>query len=132
MKYKILIFTVILALMACGNNSRSKLPTTGNFGIKVITDSLKTVGDVINLLQTKTETNVNVTGIIEKVCKGEGCWLTLENKVGDALFIEIENKAFILPKGIEGKVAIINGKAIKEQKNGKTEIIVLAKAINIE
>jgi hypothetical protein len=89
MKNSILVLTILLSLIACGNESRSKLPTSGNFGAEVKTDSLKTVSDVLNVLQTQTEANVNVTGTIEKVCKGEGCWLTLENKGGEALFIEI-------------------------------------------
>lgn len=131
MKNSILVLVTMFALMACGNDTRSKLPTSGNFGAEVKTDSLKTVSDVVNILQTQTEVNVNVTGTIEKVCKGEGCWLTLENKGGEALFIEIENKAFVLPKNIEGKIATVTGKAIKENIAGKTEIKVLATAVNI-
>lgn len=126
------LLLVVLGIIACGNNSRSKLPTSGNFGAEVKTDSLKTVSEVVNILQTQTEANVNLTGTIEKVCKGEGCWLTLENKGSEALFIEVENKAFVLPKNIEGKVATITGKAIKETIDGKTEIKVLATAINIK
>ncbi len=132
MKNSILVLLTLLGLVACGNDSRSKLPTSGNFGAEVKTDSLKTVSDLVNTLQTQTETNVNVTGTIEKVCKGEGCWLTLENKGGEALFIEIDKKAFVLPKNIEGKIAIVTGKAVKETNNGKTEIKVLATAINIK
>ena len=132
MKNSLLVLSILLSIIACGNDSRSKLPNTGNFGAEVKTDSLKTVSDVVNVLQTQTEVNVNVTGTIEKVCKGEGCWLTLENKRGEALFIEIEKKSFVLPENIEGKIAIITGKAIKETNNGKTEIKVLATAINIK
>ena len=132
MKNSLLVLSILLSIIACGNDSRSKLPTSGNFGAEVKTDSLKTVSDVLNVLQTQTEANVNVTGTIEKVCKGEGCWLTLENKGGEALFIEIDKKAFVLPKKIEGKIATVTGKAVKETNNGKTEIKVLAKAINIK
>jgi hypothetical protein len=132
MKNSILVLSILLSFVACGNDSRSKLPNTGNFGAEVKTDSLKTVSDVVNVLQTQTEVNVNVTGTIEKVFKGEGCWLTLENKGGETLFIEIEKKSFVLPENIEGKIAIITGKAIKETNNGKTEIKVLGTAINIK
>lgn len=132
MKNNFFILSLVLGIMACGNDTRSKLPTSGNFGAEVKTDSLKTVSDVINILQTQTEANVNVTGTIEKVCKGEGCWLTLQNRGGDALLIEIANKAFVLPKNIEGKMATITGKAIIDLNNGKTEIKVLATAINIK
>jgi len=132
MKKIILILTVSVFFIACGNKNRDKLPNTGNFGATVLTDSLKTVSDVISILQTQTEASVNVTGIIEKYCKGEGCWLTLENKGGEALFVEIDKKAFMLPRNIDGKVATVTGKAVKELKNGKNEIKILATAIQIK
>lgn len=132
MKKLLLILLVSVVFVACSNDPRAKLPNTGNFGATVLTDSLKTVSDVISILQTQTEASVNVTGIIEKYCKGEGCWLTLENKGGEALFVEIDKKLFVLPRNIDGKVAIVNGKAIKEMKDGKSEMKILATAIQIQ
>jgi hypothetical protein len=132
MKKLLLILVVSVVFVACSNDPRAKLPNTGNFGATVLTDSLKTVSDVVSILQTQTEVTVNVTGIIEKYCKGEGCWLTLENKGGEALFVEIDKKAFMLPRNIDGKVATVIGKAVKELKNGKTEIKILATAIQIQ
>ena len=131
MKKILFLLIVSIVIVACGNN-RDKLPNTGNFGATVLTDSLKTVSDVISILQTQTEATVNVTGIIEKYCKGEGCWLTLENKGGEALFVEVEKKAFVLPRNIEGKVAIVTGKAVKVMKDGKAEIKIIATAIKIQ
>jgi flagellar basal body rod protein FlgG len=130
MKNSILFLCIVLVVLACGNNSRSKLPTSGNYGTKVKTDSVITVNDAINLMQSNTKANVNVTGIVEKVCAGEGCWLTLENKNGKALFVEVENKAFVLPLNIEGKLATITGMVVKDTNTNK--IKVLAKAINIQ
>lgn len=132
MKKLLLILVVSVVFVACSNDPRAKLPNTGNFGATVLTDSLKTVSDVVSILQTQTEVTVNVTGIIEKYCKGEGCWLTLENKGGEALFVEIDKKAFMLPRNIDGKVAIVTGKAVKEIKDGKAEIKILSTAIQIQ
>ena len=132
MKKLLLILIVSFVFVACGNNNRAKIPNTGNFGATVLTDSLKTVSDVISILQTQTEATVNVTGTIEKYCKGEGCWLTLENKGGEALFVEVEKKAFVLPRNIEGKLVTVTGKAIKEMKDGKAEMKILATAIKIQ
>ncbi|MBJ7428090.1 MAG: hypothetical protein JHD28_03910, partial [Bacteroidia bacterium] len=49
MKNSILVLSMLLGFIACGNDVRSKLPTSGNFGAEVKTDSLKTVSDVINM-----------------------------------------------------------------------------------
>ena len=132
MKKLLLILIVSIVFVACSNDPRAKLPNTGNFGATVLTDSLKMVSDVISILQTQTEASVNVTGIIEKYCKGEGCWLTLENKGGEALFVEIDKKAFMLPRNIDGKLATVTGKAVKEIKDGKAEMKILATAIQIQ
>jgi hypothetical protein len=132
MKTILFFLSFSFVFVACSNDPRAKLPNIGNFGVTVLTDSLKTVSDVVYILQTQTEANVNVTGTIEKYCKGEGCWLTLENKGGEALFIEVENKAFMLPRNIEGKRVTVTGKAIKVIKDNKTEMKVLAKAIQIQ
>ena len=47
-----------MVVLACGNNSRSKLPASGNYGTKVKTDSVITVNDAINLMQSNTKANV--------------------------------------------------------------------------
>ena len=132
MKKLLLILIVSIVFVACSNDPRAKLPNTGNFGATVLTDSLKMVSDVISILQTQTEASVNVTGIIEKYCKGEGCWLTLENKGGEAIFVEIDKKAFMLPRNIDGKLATVTGKAVKEIKDGKAKMKILATAIQIQ
>ena len=130
---KNLLFILCIAtIMSCNNDPRAKLPQTGNFGATVVTDSLKTVSDVMMQFQTADSFPVRVTGTVDAYCKGEGCWLTLENKGGDALFVETENKSFILPRNISGKTAIVEGKAVKEKNDGKTELKIVAKGILIK
>jgi hypothetical protein len=122
----------IIAVMSCNNDPRAKLPATGNFGTEVTEDAAKTVNDVMIITQTTTtDFPVKVTGIVEEYCKGEGCWLTLENKAGSPLLVEIENKAFILPHNINGKVAVVDGIAVQEKNAEKTEWKILAKGILI-
>ncbi len=130
---KNLLFILCIAtIMSCNNDPRAKLPQTGNFGTTVSSDGAKTVSDVMAQFQTADSFPVKVTGIIEEYCKGEGCWMTLENKGGEALFIEVENKAFVLPNNISGKIAVVDGKAVKEIVNGKTELKISATGILIK
>ena len=40
-------------------------------------------------MNAEKEFNATVTGLISEYCKGEGCWLTLENQGGEPLFVEV-------------------------------------------
>lgn len=129
---KVLSIVTLVLLIACNNDPRAKLPQTGNFGATVTADSAITVNDLLVTMGTQTEANVKVTGLVESYCKGEGCWLTLKNPSGDALFVEIEEKAFVLPHKIDGKVAVVQGKAVKEDIEGKTQVKILANGVLIK
>lgn len=120
-------------LAACNNDPREKMAPTGNFGQPFKEDSVLTVNEVLTRLTTEPEFNVTVTGLIKEYCKGEGCWLTLENQGGEPLFVEVENKLFVLPHHIEGKVATVKGRASKTTNDaGKTEPMITASGITIK
>ncbi|GAA4231471.1 hypothetical protein GCM10022291_04020 [Postechiella marina] len=49
------------------------------------------------------------------VCKAKGCWMTLDLEDGNEVMVKFKDYGFFVPKDIEGKQVIINGKAyIKE------------------
>jgi len=91
-----------------------------------------TVEQVISALNTGNDIPVKVTGTIEEYCKGEGCWLTLRNPDGEALFVEVKDKAFVLPHNIEGKTASVNGIAKKDTADGKVQLSIEADGIMIK
>lgn len=131
---KKLIYTLLLAaLVSCNNDPRKELPATGNFGTQVNENGTITVNDALVKLNTENEFNATVTGLISEYCEGEGCWLTLENQGGEPLFVEVENKAFVLPHNITGKVAVVTGKVSKTTNDaGKTEPMITASGILIK
>lgn len=119
--------------VACNTDPREKLPATGSFGQPVKTDTVLTVNEVLTRLTTEPEFPVSATGLIKEYCKGEGCWLTLENQGGEPLFVEVENKVFVLPHHITGKVATVTGTASKTTNDaGKTEAKISATGIEIK
>lgn len=127
---KLFVIICAIALVSCNNDPRAKMEATGSFGVAVTEDGAKTVNDVAIEMQTATaDFPVKVTGMVEDYCKGEGCWLTLENKSGSPLFVEVENKAFVLPQKINGKVAVVEGMAVKYTEAEKTEWKIVAKGI---
>ncbi|PSK92725.1 DUF4920 domain-containing protein [Taibaiella chishuiensis] len=60
--------------------------------------------------------NIQLSGYISEVCQKEGCWLRLRtNKsIEDDMFVKMKDHAFLLPKDIAGKSAIINGTVVKK------------------
>ena len=113
---KKLIFIALTALLiSCNNDPRNKLAATGNFGTQVNEKEAITVNDALTKL------------------KGEGCWLTLENQGGEPLFVEVENKAFVLPHHINGKVAVVTGKVSQTTNDaGKIEPMITTSGILIK
>ena len=60
--------------------------------------------------------NIQLSGYISEVCQKEGCWLRLRTHKGveDDMFVKMKDHAFLLPKDIAGKTAIINGTVVKK------------------
>lgn len=143
MKKALFIATASL-LLACAEDPRAKLPKTGLYGTEISSDSTLTANDVYTLIKDTNDVNVVVSGTIANYCKGEGCWLTLKyqgsdytnpackNKKNCDLFVEVENKAFVLPKDIDGKQALVQGRAVKEMIKGEEEVKILATGILIK
>lgn len=131
---KKLVYILFAALfISCNNDPRKNLPATGNFGTEVKEDVAITVNDALVKLNSENEFNATVTGLVSEYCKGEGCWLILENQGGEPLFVEVENKAFVLPHNITGKVAVVTGKVTKTTNDaGKTEPMITATGILIK
>lgn len=121
-----------LLLFACSNDPRKDMPPTGDFGASFSADSVMTVSEALFRLSTQNEFEAVVTGTIQEYCKGEGCWLTLQNPSGEPLFVEVENKLFVLPHHIEGKTAVVKGRVSQTTNDaGKTEPLITASGISI-
>lgn len=130
---KLIWILAAFILAACNNDPRAKMEPTGTFGQTFKEDSVVTVNEVLTRLNTEQEFNVTVTGLVKEYCKSEGCWLTLENQGGEPLFVEVENKLFILPHHIDGKIATVKGRATKTTNDaGKSEPLITASGIIIK
>ena len=58
--------------------------------------------------------NVVVKGEIAQVCQAEGCWMKLKNTAGEDMLVKFKNHAFLVPKDIAGKNAVVYGTAVKK------------------
>lgn len=59
---------------------------------------------------------VKVRGEVSGVCKKKGCWITLVSKdpAKEEMFVKFKDYGFFMPKDIEGKTVVMEGKAFKE------------------
>jgi hypothetical protein len=130
-KFTFILVTIVMAI-ACNNDPRMKLPQTGTFGTAFTADSTLTVSQVTDALLTGNNIPVKVSGTISQYCKGEGCWLTLKNDNGEDLFVEVKDKAFVLPHNIENKTATANGIAVRDTADGKVQFSIVADGITIQ
>ena len=130
MKKLLTIISCLFFAFACSNDPRSKLPQTGNFGEKI--ETTNDSKDAITAYNTIELSGINDTGIfsgtITNYCKGEGCWLSLENDSKQPILVDIENKMFVLPRKIEGKKVYIKGTIVEDGN----EIKIVAKGILIQ
>lgn len=130
MKKLLTIISCLFFAFACSNDPRSKLPQTGNFGETI--ENKNYSKEAISAYNTIEQTGISETGLfsgtIANYCKGEGCWLSIENGSKQPILVDIEDKAFVLPRKIEGKKAFVKGTMVKDS----TEIKILAKGIVIQ
>jgi hypothetical protein len=130
---KLALIAVSVLLFACSTDNRNKLAPEGNYGLEVNTNEAITLTDALSKLDTTNDFEATVTGTIKEYCKGEGCWLTLENGENEPVFVEVKDKQFVLPHHIEGKTAIVNGVVSKTTNNiGKVEPKITASGILIK
>ena len=61
-----------------------------------------TVGDSINSKMKAT---------VAEVCQAKGCWMKLNLENGEQVMVKFKDYGFFMPKDIQGKEVVINGKA---------------------
>ncbi len=55
--------------------------------------------------------NTKFTAMVTDVCKAKGCWMKLQMEDGSEAMVKFKDYGFFMPKNIEGKKVIVNGKA---------------------
>ncbi len=110
---RLLLIAFSALFLACNNDPRAKMTSTGSFGEKFeIANDMKEI-NTLNLSDSSIYDIHQISGTIEKYCKGEGCWMTLKAN-NSFVRVDTKDKKFVLPKNIDGKKAIANGQFILE------------------
>lgn len=102
-------FLIILLLQIYTVNSQDK-----SFGEKLSSNELTSINEINNLftnLNDGESNNTKFKATVVDVCKMKGCWMNLDLKNDKQVMVRFKNYGFFVPKDIEGKDVIVEGKA---------------------
>ena len=85
-----------------------------SFGEKLSSNELTSINEINNLftnLNDGESNNTKFKATVVDVCKMKGCWMNLDLKNDKQVMVRFKNYGFFVPKDIEGKDVIVEGKA---------------------
>ncbi|HEY3387502.1 MAG TPA: DUF4920 domain-containing protein [Saprospiraceae bacterium] len=116
------ISLLLLASMAWFSCKQAATPAAvdeNSFGAGVSKpDAAMTFADVNNQLATADSVNVVMRAKVSGVCQAKGCWMNLVDPTGaisEEIFVQFHDYGFFMPKDIEGREVIVEGKAYKQE-----------------
>jgi hypothetical protein len=105
---KIFALTLALALAACQSNSK-----TNTFGEKFANKGSVDFKSAMASYASGKDSTYIITGTIENICQGEGCWLSFKNDSTE--FVVNTHEKFNMPKDSKGKKATAKGRFTKSE-----------------
>ena len=126
MKKLVLVFVVVFSFIACKEDEKTEVVETSkelavnyqSFGKEIIADdavAAKSMGEHYKGMTIGDSIDSKMIAKVDEVCKEKGCWMKLNLDNGEQVMVKFKDYGFFMPKDIEGKEVIVNGKAyIKE------------------
>ncbi|WP_034044271.1 DUF4920 domain-containing protein [Wocania ichthyoenteri] len=126
MKSITLIIVCVFMLNSCKNKDEKQQETPvevakteyTSFGNTIISDDAIEAASMASHYKTMNvgdSINSKIVATVNKVCQAKGCWMTLDLGDKEEVMVKFKDYAIFMPKDIEGKEVIINGKAyVKE------------------
>ena len=103
------IFLMIFLFTICDLFSQNEL-----YGEKLSSNKLTSINELNYLFTSLKDGEFNNTKFKAKVvdvCKMKGCWMNLDLNNNKQVMVRFKNYGFFVPKDIEGKDVIVEGKA---------------------
>lgn len=112
---KKLLFIAAVTLFAGANTTFAQTNWT-KYGQEFKIENVHTMRSLAKAMTDKPELdNIKLEGRISQVCQSEGCWMKLKNADGEDVFVKFKDHAFLVPKDLSGRAAIVTGKAVKKE-----------------
>lgn len=122
---KIIILST-LALAICSVSSFAKEQTKNTYGTPFVENKAKIITparlDAVMGDEEKLD-DVVMQGYINEVCQKAGCWIRLSSTQDskEEIMVKMKDHAFLLPKDISGKQAVIKGYVVKKEVSVKEQ-----------
>lgn len=125
MKTYLLLMASFL-LFACQNNERNAATEKAaeiafeKFGKEITAENVKSVKEIIPLLENQDSVFIKVNSQVNEVCKKKGCWMTVALDKTNEMRVKFKDYDFFVPLNCEGKNVIIEGWAYKHEMSAAT------------
>lgn len=120
MRYLFLILALSITLISCKNDNKGEEQVSSDtiayasFGKEIIADDALPANRMAEHYKSMTvgdSVDSKMTAKVDAVCKSKGCWMKLNLEDGNQVMVKFKDYGFFVPKDIEGKEVIVNGKA---------------------
>jgi hypothetical protein len=122
----------LIFIYSCNNDPRAKLQNSGMFGEGFTVGTGLMLNDTLPISDSGLVSFSYVSGVVEKYCTGEGCWLVLKTESGQTVKVLTKDKAYVLPRNIDGKKAVAHGEFLPLDPKKDNKLIFEASGILIE
>lgn len=114
MKLFNILIVVFVGIFACVGLSAQE--STSYFG-KTFEKSNEVVsnGKIYKNLTATDTLNTQLAGQITEVCQAKGCWMKVDLKDGNQVFVKFKDYGFFVPTDVAGKTVVVKGKAFVEE-----------------
>lgn len=90
-------------------------PAVKHFGDSITADGALAIADFVSATAGKDSLDAKVDCEIITSCQRKGCWMTVKMPNGEPMRVSFKDYGFFVPtEGLEGKHAVIQGRATKE------------------
>jgi Domain of unknown function (DUF4920) len=113
MMNKFLLTLVALMCTTMVFAQKVKKITGEDFGAGITSKRYIAYSDMMGELNSTDTLNITVRATVADVCKMKGCWMVLDDdaSTGADVMVRFKDYGFFVPKDIDGKEVIVEGKA---------------------
>lgn len=110
--------SIIFLLASCKQTTPVAETIEGAFfGEEFSITNTTSVPTAISSLGQKDTLDIQLSGVVESVCKKKGCWTNIASKdnLEETMFVKFKDYGFFLPLDCEGQEVVLQGQAYMEE-----------------